>query len=207
MQEGEFFCVCVCLFVHTMLSRFGSQVFRRGHLASLSETAERKPSETIIIIIIISNIIMYCRITLQAYNAKINSHLSKVRDNSLFRFLLFKSFNKAAAMAPQCFGARKSGGKIWGKGQVSVLLWQWQSPWPQKAAKRSKDVDCGAWSSCRRGDLVTLPRPHPTFAGERRECRAWGGGAEGPFRPSFWKTRTEKKSASFWSKGIFFLSW
>lgn len=55
-------------------------------------------------------------------------------------------------MVPQGFGAKKRGGKIWGKGQTSTLPWQWPSPWPSKAAKRSKGVESGAWSSCRLGD-------------------------------------------------------
>lgn len=52
-----FFCVGVCvLFVHTMLSRFGSQVFRQGQ------------KQIIIIIILISNIIMHCRVIFAALN-------------------------------------------------------------------------------------------------------------------------------------------
>lgn len=74
MQEkGEFilfyyyflrYCVFVVLFVHTMLSRFGSQVFfRQGQ------------KQIITSVIIISNITR-CRITLQLQTQEINSHRS-----------------------------------------------------------------------------------------------------------------------------------
>lgn len=70
--------------------------------------------------IIISNIII-CMVGL---HTKINSYLSIVRVNSLFKSVLFYKLSiTAAAMAPECFGADRSGGKIWGKGQVSVLPW------------------------------------------------------------------------------------
>lgn len=177
--------VCVC--VHTLRSRFGSQVFRRGHLALIGHSQKKASRKCINGNNNNNN--KYQNNILHHFaglDRKINRYLSIVSVTCLRSCYNFKS-STAAAMVPQGFGAKKREGKIWGKGQVSVLPWQWPSPWPSKAAKRSKDIEWGAWSSCRLGDL-RHGYGKSLCSQERRRARKVGiSGVVSLHQSSFWE--------------------
>lgn len=66
---------------------------------------------------------------------------------------------------------------------------------PRRRQKRSKDIDCAAWSSCRRGDLVTRAHRNPMFTGKEG-----GGGGGGRRDPSGFilKGEEEENRSVYW---------
>lgn len=105
--------VCVWVGVHTLLSRFGSQVFRRGYLTSIGYS-QKKASRKCMNGNNNNNNNRYQNNILQHFaglRTKINSYLSIVRVRCLSSRYNFKS-STAAAMVPQGFGAKKREGKI-----------------------------------------------------------------------------------------------